>query len=189
MIGKEFYLNRPTVQLKRESARNPLWNYYQCKDGKWMVLAMLQSQRHWPSVCRALKIEHLAEDPRYKDVGLREENSAELITELDRVFLTRSSAEWTEIFSSGFDIIFAPVQGMSDLSADPQVVANNYIIDYDHAVLGPVKVLGLPIELSETPGEVNAEAPEFGQNTEEVLLDLGGYTWDEITALREKEAI
>jgi crotonobetainyl-CoA:carnitine CoA-transferase CaiB-like acyl-CoA transferase len=45
------------------------------------------------------------------------------------------------------------------------------------------------MNLSETPGEVTAEAPEFGQHTEEVLIELGGYTWDEITDLRTKEAI
>ena len=89
----------------------------------------------------------------------------------------------------GGDIIFAPVQSMSDLAADPQVIANNYIIDYNHETLGPVKVLGLPIALSETPGEVIAEAPEFGQHTEEVLQELGNYTWEEISELREKGAI
>ena len=78
---------------------------------------------------------------------------------------------------------------MNDLASDPQVIANNYIIDYQHEVLGPIKVLGLPVALSETPGKVIAEAPEFGQHTEEVLMELGGYTWEEITVLRDQEAI
>jgi crotonobetainyl-CoA:carnitine CoA-transferase CaiB-like acyl-CoA transferase len=78
---------------------------------------------------------------------------------------------------------------MNDLASDPQVIANNYIIDYTHPVLGPVKVLGLPVTLSETPGKVIAEAPEFGQHTEEVLIELGGYTWEEIAELREQKAI
>ncbi len=93
------------------------------------------------------------------------------------------------IFRSGYDIIFAPVQSMNDIAFDPQVIANNYIIDYNHEVLGPVKVLGLPIALSETPGQVTAEAPEFGQHTEEILMELGGYTWEEITELKNKQAI
>jgi crotonobetainyl-CoA:carnitine CoA-transferase CaiB-like acyl-CoA transferase len=78
---------------------------------------------------------------------------------------------------------------MNDLASDPQVIANRYISDYEHAVLGKLKVVGLPVALSETPGQVIAEAPEFGQHTEEVLMELGGYSWEEITRLRDEEAI
>ncbi len=189
MLGKGFYLKKPTVQQNRISARNPLWNYYKCKDGRWMVLAMLQSQRYWPDVCKALEVEPLINDPRFKDANLRETNCCELISQFDRAFGLKSADEWNKIFKNGFDIISAPVQSMNDLAFDPQVIANDYIIDYNHEVLGPVKVVGLPISLSETPGKVNAEAPEFGQHTEEVLMEMGGFTWEEITELREKEVI
>jgi CoA:oxalate CoA-transferase len=189
MLGKGFYLNKPTIQQKRDNAKNVLWNYYKCQDGKWLVLAMLQSQRYWPNVCKALGAENLINNPRFKDPAVREKNSPELITILDRIFITKTSTEWNHIFRSGFDIIFAPVQSMNDIASDPQVIANRYIIDYNHEVLGPVKVLGLPVALSETPGKVIAEAPEFGQHTEEVLMEMGGYTWEEITDLRNKKAI
>jgi CoA:oxalate CoA-transferase len=189
MLGKGFYLKKPTVQQDRKSARNALWNYYKCRDGKWMVLAMLQSQRYWPDVCRALEADYLIKDDRFENPAVRETHSRELIAILDGLFMTKSSAEWLQRFRSGYDIISAPVQSMNDLSLDPQVVANKYIIDYQHEVLGPVKVVGLPVALSETPGKINAEAPEYGQHTEEVLMELGGYTWEEIAELRRKEAI
>ncbi len=189
MLGKGFYLNKPTIQQDRKSARNPLWNYYKCQDSHWMVFAMLQSQRYWPQVCQALGTSHLIDDARFSGPAEREKNSQELISILDKVFMTKTSREWSRIFRSGFDIISAPVQSMNDLATDPQVIANNYIIEYPHQAFGPVKVLGLPIALSGTPGRVVAEAPEFGQHTEEVLIELGGYTWDEITELREKDAI
>jgi len=80
-------------------------------------------------------------------------------------------------------------QSIPDLVNDPQVQANNYIIDYKHEVLGPVQVPGLPIIFSETPGTIKAEAPEFGQHTEEVLTELGDYSWEEIAQLREEEVI
>jgi crotonobetainyl-CoA:carnitine CoA-transferase CaiB-like acyl-CoA transferase len=189
MLGKGFYLNKPTVQQKRTCAKNALWNYYKCRDGKWLVFAMLQSQRHWPDVCRALGLEHLVNDPRFSDAVIREKNCEELVAIFDRAFLARTAAEWEGIFSRGLDIIYTRVRSMNDLADDPQVIANNYIIDYSHQVLGPVKVVGLPVCLSRTPGEVTAEAPEFGQHTEEVLIELGGYTWDEITGLRNQQAI
>jgi CoA:oxalate CoA-transferase len=189
MLGKGFYLHQPTVQQNRQNAKNVLWNYYPCRDGKWMVLAMLQSQRYWPDVCKALGLESLMDDPRFRDAASREKNTCELIPLFDSAFMKRTSTEWGEIFHQGYDIVAAPVQSMNDLAADPQVIANKYIIDYNHESLGEVKVVGLPIALSETPGEVVAEAPEFGQHTEEVLMEMGGYTWEEIADLREKEVI
>jgi crotonobetainyl-CoA:carnitine CoA-transferase CaiB-like acyl-CoA transferase len=189
MLGKGFYLNKPTVQQKRKSAKNALWNYYKTKDGKWIVLTMLQSQRHWPDMCKALGLEHLLNDPRFNDAVIREKNCAELIALFDKAFFKKIAAEWDSLFRSGLDIISTPVRSMNDIATDPQVIANDYILDYQHNVLGPIKVVGLPIALSKTPGEVIAEAPEFGQHTEEVLIELGGYTWDEITELRNKQAI
>jgi CoA:oxalate CoA-transferase len=189
MLGKGFYLKKPTVQQKRNCAKNALWNYYKCKDGKWIVLTMLQSQRSWPDMCRALGLEQLVNNPRFNDAVVREKNCEELVALFDKAFLTRTAAEWDSIFRNGLDIISAPVRSMNELASDPQVIANNYILDYNHQVLGPIKVIGLPVSLSKTPGEVTAEAPEFGQHTEEVLIELGGYTWDEITELRNKHAI
>ena len=188
MIGKGFYLNKPTIQLNRRSAKNVLWNYYKCQDGKWIVLAMLQSQRYWPDFCRVIGAERLAHNPKFKDTASREKNSQELIAILDGIFITKSSMEWIPILKS-VDLIATPVNSFNDLASDPQVIANGYIIERNHEVLGPVKVLNLPVTLSETPGEVTVEAPEFGQHTEEVLMQLGGYTWEEIAKLREKEAI
>jgi crotonobetainyl-CoA:carnitine CoA-transferase CaiB-like acyl-CoA transferase len=188
MLGKGFYLNKPTIQQKRSSAKNALWNYYQCKDGRWIVLAMLQSQRHWPHLCRALGLENLEKDNRFCDAVIREKNCTALVALFDKAFLKKTAAEWEAIFR-GMDVIYGPVRSMNDLATDPQVIANKYIFDYNHQVLGPVKVVGLPVAFSETPGEVTAEAPEFGQHTEEVLIELGGYTWEEITELRNQQAI
>ena len=69
------------------------------------------------------------------------------------------------------------------------MIANDYIIDVQHEALGEVKVRGLPVALSKTPGVVNPVAPEFGQHTEEVLIDIAGYTWEEIADLKDKEVI
>jgi len=188
MLGKSFYLNKPTVQQKRENARNVLWNYYKCNDGKWIVLAMLQSQRYWPAVCKALGEEGWIQDTSYSSASAREQNNTELIRMMDRAFLTRTSDEWMEIFRQS-DIICAPVHGHEDLPFDPQVVANKYIVDYNHQVLGKVKIMGMPVTLSETPGQIVAEAPEFGQHTEEILMEMAGYTWDDIAELRRDEVI
>ena len=72
---------------------------------------------------------------------------------------------------------------------DPQVVANDYVVEFEHPQFGPTKMMGLPVALSETPGRLRAPAPELGQHTEEILLDVLGYDWDRISALRDRQVI
>lgn len=195
-IGLQLYLNpelpdpaEPRVRPTRKNTGNPLWNYYKCSDERWIVLGMLQPDRQWPVVCEALGIQHLINDPKFENQDVRRENTAEIIAIMDDIFITRTADEWMKTLKDTGDIICTPLQTVRDLPDDPQVIANDYIVDYDHETLGKVKVRGLPVDLSETPGKVRAEAPEFGQHTEEVLLEMGGYTWHEIAELKEKEVI
>ncbi len=194
-VGMGLYLHPevPPEELPekptRKNVANPLWNYYKCQDDRWLVLGMLQPDIKWQAVCKALCIEHLEHDPRYENADVRRENSESLIALMDEIFITRTSDEWMKILKETGDVICFPVKTIPDLVNDPQVLANNYIISYDHEVLGPVKVRGLPVGLSKTPGQVRAEAPEFGRHTEEVLMEIGGYSWEEIADLREKEVI
>lgn len=173
----------------RKEEHNPLFNYFPCRDGKWLQLGMMQSDRYWPTVCRALDIAHLEKDPRFENATRRADNCEEINTILDERFRTRSAAEWMDIFKKTGDVICTPVQTIADLFHDPQVLANDYIIDCHHEVLGPVKVVGIPVQLSKTPGVVKCEAPAFGQHTEEVLSEIGGYSWEEIIQLRNEEVI
>jgi len=176
---------------RRDRAKmpNPLWSYYRCSDGKWIALAALQADRFWPSFCKALGIEELEHDPRFRDAEVRSqvEHCEELIRTLDKNFATRPSQEWLKVLRE-HSIICGPVQTISDLLTDPQVQANEYIMDYDHPIYGRIKTVGLPWKFSETPASLRLPAPQLGQHTEEVLLEIG-YTWDDIAELKEQEVI
>jgi len=177
------------VRVNRKQEWNPLWNRYLCKDGKWVVLGMLQPDKRWPTVCKALGIEHLENDPKFVDQLQRGVNCEELIAIMDEIFLTKTVDEWMKHMKETGDIICCPIQTLSDLIGDPQVVANEYIVEAEHRVLGKVKVPGKLIQFSETPGEINADAPELGQHTEEVLIEIGGYDWEDIAQLQEEGVI
>jgi len=174
----------------RERAANPLWNHYRCGDDKWLALAMLQPDRYWEDLCRALGLPDLAGDERFGDNASRARNAAEAIAAFDAVFATRPRDEWIQhLKQSPGDFIFTIVNSVDDLPEDPQVRANDYIVDFDHPQHGTTQVVGLPVRLSKTPGSVRLAAPELGQHTEEVLLDVLGLDWDRIGELRSKEII
>ena len=185
-IGRMLYLGQAPPKSDRKTRPNPLWNNYKCKDDKWITLGNLQSDRQWPLVCKALAIEHLEKDPKYESADKRQDNCEELIAIMDEIFLTKSPSEWMKILKGTGDVICTPVQNISDLPNDAQVLANEYIIDYNHDIFGPVKVAGIPIQFSKTSGKVKAEAPELGQHVEEVLIEMGNYSWEEIARLKEE---
>jgi crotonobetainyl-CoA:carnitine CoA-transferase CaiB-like acyl-CoA transferase len=173
----------------RECANNPLFNYYQCKDDRWICISMPATDPVWPDFCRVLEIQDLEKDPRFDTHENRTAvNGRELIAVLDRIFATRSSAEWEKILRE-LIIPVAVVKNYAEVASDPQVIANNYIVDFEHPTAGDVKYVGLPVQLSKTPGRIRRPAPELGQHTEEILQSLGSYSWEEITGLKDKGII
>jgi len=176
-------------RMPRARAFNPLWNHYRCADDLWIALGMLQADRYWEDFCRAVDRADLATDPRFASMGERAANSEACVAALDQVFAARPRDEWMEILRKGGDFIYTIVNRVDDLAEDPQMLANDYVIDFDHPTHGATRYVGIPVGLSETPGAVRAPAPEHGQDTEIVLTELLGYDWDEVTALRERGVI
>ncbi|MBV8771516.1 MAG: CoA transferase, partial [Deltaproteobacteria bacterium] len=78
---------------------------------------------------------------------------------------------------------------ISDLPDDPQVIANQYVVDYEHPSIGPTRLVGIPVILNETPGDARGRAPELGEHTEAILTELLGYGWDDVARLQEAGVI
>ena len=180
--------NQPRRQDRR-TARNVLWNSYKCKDGKWIAFSMNQSDRYWPDFCKAIERPDFLEDGRFNNMGARADNREELIGILDGIFANSTRDEWEKRMEETGGIIWERVQDIWDLPDDPQVIENDYLIDFEHPVLGPVKYLQTPVGLSETPLSTRKSAPQLGENTEEVLIDVLGYTWDDVEALHDERVI
>jgi len=181
MLGQEF------PREIRTEAGNPIYNHYRAKDDKWFILAHLQPDRYWPNVCRALGRPELEKAPRFNSIEARGENAKELIAIMDKIFATKTRAEWFEIFDRE-GLIHSPVQTLTEVIDDPQALANNYVSWFDHPVFGRTKMVGFPWDFSQTPASIRREAPELGQHTEEILLEMG-YSWDDITQLKHEGVI
>lgn len=169
---------------------NPLWNHYLCADGSWITLAMVQSDPHWTAFLKALGDPGtLSGDARFSDHITRCENAGACVVLLDDIFATRPRAEWLSRFRDVGDL---PVTGMNttaEAANDPQAIANEYVTTFEHPAIGPLRVPGFPVALSETPASIRYPAPEYGEHTEQILLEILKMDWDEIIQLRELEVI
>lgn len=176
-------------EQSRTRVNNPLWNHYRCSDNKYIALACMQSDRYWPTLCKSIGRPDLEKDPRFINAGTRAETSTELVPILDAAFATQPVSYWMKKLREFGDFICCEVKSFADLVNDPQVLANDYIINFDHPVLGKVKQVGPPVQLSRTPPQRRLAAPEFGQHTEEILMAVGGYSWEEIAELKDLKVI
>jgi CoA:oxalate CoA-transferase len=174
----------------REAAGNPLWNHYRCADGKWLAMATVQSDPHWPNLLDAFgHPEPLASDPRFADHVSRCQNNRACIALLDEMFATKPRHEWLERLLTKGDLPVCPVNTTGDATEDVQAIANEYVTWFDHPAIGPVRMPGFPTTFSETPARIRRQAPEFGEHTEDILIDVLGMDWSDITKLREQEII
>ena len=183
LSGKEF------ERQPRTRAGNILWNYYRCKDDKWIAFSMSQGERYWPTFCKALGRDDLITDERYSSMDARRENREELIAILDGTFIRHTRAGWEKRLAAAGDLIWERVQSIMDLPEDPQVTQNDYLIDFDHATLGPAKWHQTPIAFSDTPVSTERLAPAHGEHTESVLIDDLGYTWEDVEELKNAGVI
>ncbi|MGI9623619.1 MAG: CaiB/BaiF CoA transferase family protein [Acidimicrobiales bacterium] len=154
-------------------------------DGHIAIVGVPPSDRQ--AFYDAVGLPELADDERFQPLLYTRESKMQLFELLAAAFVTRTTAEWCDRLEAA-GARFAPVQDYAEAAADPHVAANGYLTVAPDARGNPVRVVGSPIQMSETPTTPSAVAPELGQHTEELLIEVG-YDWDEIAALRDVGAI
>ena len=189
-INAALLRGRQIPRPSRKAMKNPMSNHFECADGEWLLLSEAQADKYWPKFCDALDIKHLENDARFATTASRRDNSKELTPMIEEVFKKKTRDEWMKLLDEkGGGIAFSPVLRPTDLANDRQALENGYIAEIDHPSLGPIKMVGNPVSFSETPVKVGGCAPQFGQHTEEVLLELCGYSWEQIEELKNEEVI
>ena len=190
MIGWDMMLSMrlgvPILTYDRHHAVNPIIDSYKAGDGRWFWLLLLQADRHWGDLCRAIGREDLMNDERFQNIETRRINAPALVAELDAVFAQKAMAEWAAAFKAN-NVWWAPVNQVQEASRDPVVQAAGAFVDVPGPD-GPVRMVATPADFSGTPWQPQGLPPELGQHTEEVLLELG-YDWDQIVPLKERGVI
>jgi crotonobetainyl-CoA:carnitine CoA-transferase CaiB-like acyl-CoA transferase len=141
----------------------------------------------WQAFCAAAELPDLAADPRFATNALRLANYDALRARLEGVFRTKSLAAWQAILREA-GVPNGAVRSIAEVFADPQTAAREMLVTVPHATLGEVRVTGVPVKLSETPGSVRSGPPTLGQHTAAVLTELG-YDSAAIEALAASGAV
>ncbi len=170
----------------RTQSPNPAGNLYKTKDGRWLLLMMLQADKHWADFCKHIDRPDMASDERYKDAAARFQNRQACIGELDKVFGSRTLEEWKQRLST-MEGPWAPMQSALELHDDPQAIANGYLSEVDRGDGHPYKLVANPVQFDQQSVPLGP-SPEMGQHTEEVLTELG-LSWDEIQSHKASGAI
>jgi crotonobetainyl-CoA:carnitine CoA-transferase CaiB-like acyl-CoA transferase len=165
---------------------NPLIGTFSTSDARHIQLVFLESDRYWGPLCDVIERRDLRDDPRFVDHHARDANRIACVAALDEVFASRTYEEWKQLLRQ-LDAPWSPVQSIEELLSDPQVLANDYI--------GEVVVEGgltyrlptVPVQFDERPPALRP-APEHGEHTEAILLELG-YEWEDIIRLKESSVI
>jgi crotonobetainyl-CoA:carnitine CoA-transferase CaiB-like acyl-CoA transferase len=186
LLATSIMKKNPIVPWDR-SKNSPLRNCFKCKDGKWIMGTNHPEEKFWERFCDITDQQHLKHDPRYADTESRSENAAELMEIYDEVFKVKTRDEWMHIFrNNGF--MYAPVQQLEEVLNDRQALVNDYVVDFDHPFLGPMKLPGFPVTFSANSAGTRGASPGLGEHTDSVMKDIG-YTDHDVRVLREEGVI
>jgi len=164
-----------------QSAHNPIANTYRTRDGRFVALVMLESDRFWGPLVELVGRPNLAADPRFVDAAARSVNSKACIAELDAIFAARTADEWRHVLGRQRGV-WAIVQSPRETRSDAQVVANGYVGSMDLDDDASLTVAMPPIQFNgDQPGP--RPAPGLGADTDRVLLALG-YDWDQLVEMK-----
>jgi crotonobetainyl-CoA:carnitine CoA-transferase CaiB-like acyl-CoA transferase len=174
------FIDRPP----REQALNAFTNYYRCRDGRWLILTILNEERHWPVLAKCIDREELIADTRFATKRDRIAHAVELTAILDEAFATKDRSQWRSILAAG-GIVFDVVASAQDIPSDEQLFANEILVPFEGenalTITSPVFLKGQEKVKPRRP-------PKVGEHSEEILGEAG-YDAAKIKQLRAEGAI
>lgn len=157
---------------------SPCYNLYETKDGKYITIGALEPN-FWINLCRILNREDL--------IKRQTETSDQVFNEVQQIFRSKTQAEWTKLLDSE-DVCYAPVLNLREAIEDPQIRHRDMVIDKPPSTKTRVKEIGIVPKFSSTPGQIKRPSPVPGQDTDQILTEIG-VSLSEILKLRSEAII
>jgi crotonobetainyl-CoA:carnitine CoA-transferase CaiB-like acyl-CoA transferase len=158
---------------KRLGTRHPSivpYETFETRDG--FVNIGAANEKQWQNLCRALDVTDLAFDTRFNTMAGRISNYGELRAILDARLRKLSRAEAFELLAR-YELPVGPINTVAEVLEDPHIHAREMVKELTHPEYGPLRYLGIPVKLSDTPGELQGPPPRFGEHNRNVLAELG----------------
>lgn len=159
---------------------------FDVSDGELMIA--VGNDAIWARFCKATGLDDLIENPKFSENPKRNENYDELRPLIAKAMMAKTINEWRELLDAS-GVPNGPINSIDKVLEDEQVKARDMIVEVEHPVAGSLKMPGIPIKMSATPGAVLTPAPMLGEHSNEILKELVGLSDDQIEKLRELKVI
>lgn len=162
---------------------------FKCRgdDDKWVTI-VCGTDAEWLALCKAIGLPELGMDKRFSNATARKANEEALEDILTAWTSSRDRWEVTEALQN-LGVAAFPSMSNKDLATDPHLEARGYLVQKEHPEIGKRLHAGIPWQMSGTPCDVTAAAPQRGQHTDYVLRDILGLSKAEIQQLRDGEVL
>lgn len=157
-------------------------NTYRAGDGKYFTIGCAEPWL-WEKLCKIMGREDFI--PHQLD-GI--EKQKEMYQAISDAFAQKDRDEWVKLLNEA-DIGVGPVYDFEEIFSDPHFKHRKVLVEMQHPKLGKIKMLNTPFKFSETPAEVKARPPLWGEHTREILSNILGYSKAQIDRLLKEKVI
>ncbi|MBM3225455.1 MAG: CoA transferase [Candidatus Tectomicrobia bacterium] len=159
---------------------------FRCKDG--YINVACGNDGMWRSLCKAAGHDDWGADERFRTNADRVQNRRALSSILEPAILEKTMDEWIALLRV-VGIPCGKIQSVGEICEDPQIIARDMVVTVEHPKAGPMRVTGVPLKLSETPGAVTLPPPLLGEHTGQVLTDWLQLSTADVDHLRQVGAL
>jgi CoA:oxalate CoA-transferase len=184
-VAQHYHVEGNWAERTGRTDGNAPSGFFLAADGRY-VTVFASYPALWDRFVAALGLEHLNQDARFSTREKRTANASDLHKIIAEIFQTKDSDAWVELLLRA-GVPVSPVNNVGRMIDDEQIVARKMIVQQEHPKAGKLRVVGIPVKLSDTPGEVRTPAPLLGEHTSEIITQLGH--GDQIEALRRAAVI
>ena len=164
---------------------NAPYEAFETADG-WITIGA-SNESTWQRLPPVLGLPELLDDERFQKNIDRMRNRDALNEALAPAFKQRETAEWLTLLEDS-GVPAGPVLSIGDMLAHPQARARSMVVETEHPSLGPIETIGFPVKFSTTPAAIKRGAPRLGEDTVEVLGELG-YSAAEVEQLVQEDVV
>lgn len=152
---------------------------YKTSDG--YICVIVYNDKQWDKFLTATGRNDLRSDPRFATFAGRAVNIDHVYAELARIIALRSTAEWIKLLDEA-DVPALPMHDLVSILSDPHLVATEFFPTVEHPSEGKIRSMRTAATWSETPAQPTRLAPRLGEQSEDVLREVG-YSPDQIAQL------